>query len=219
MGWTSENVASDYNISREDQDEFAATSFQRAENAQKLGYFEKEIVPFTVFQKDPASGERRQVVVSKDEGIRAGTTKESLGKIRSAFPQWGKGTTTGGNASQITDGAAAVLLMTRRKAEELGLKVLAKHVSTAVAGKSILDEWGLLLIIYRCSTSRDGNWACIRHSNGPQTLWYYSRRCRLIRGESWIDEVGENELMSMLDKRSIRITMSLHSESPWATKA
>ncbi|KAF8078780.1 Thiolase, N-terminal domain-containing protein [Lyophyllum atratum] len=134
MGWTSENVASDFNVTRDEQDEFAATSFQRAEQAQKLGYFAKEIVPFTVFQIDPSTGERRRVVVTEDDGIRLGTTKESLGKIKAAFPQWGKGTTTGGNASQITDGAAAILLMSRRKAEELGLKILAKHHTTAVAG-------------------------------------------------------------------------------------
>jgi acetyl-CoA acyltransferase 1 len=134
MGWTSENVAADYDVTREEQDEFAATSFQRAEHAQKAGYFKKEIVPFTVFQKDGSTGARRRVIVTEDDGIRYGTTKESLGKIRPAFPQWGKGTTTGGNASQITDGAAAVLLMTRRKAEELGLPVLAKHHTTAVAG-------------------------------------------------------------------------------------
>ncbi|XP_006454296.1 hypothetical protein AGABI2DRAFT_175902 [Agaricus bisporus var. bisporus H97] len=134
MGWTSENVAADFNVSREEQDAFAAGSFQKAERAQKLGYFDGEIVPFTVFQKDPQTGEKRQIVVSKDDGIRYGSTKENLAKIRPAFPQWGKSTTTGGNASQITDGAAAVLLMTRRKAEELGLTILAKYIITAVAG-------------------------------------------------------------------------------------
>lgn len=134
MGWTSENVASDYDISREDMDDFAAKSFQRAEHAEKAGYFEKEIVPFTVFQKDPLTGARTKVVIMKDDGIRYGTTKENLLKIKSAFPQWGKAATTGGNASQITDGAAAVLLMSRRKAEQLGLKILGKHISTAVVG-------------------------------------------------------------------------------------
>ncbi|KAG6862451.1 hypothetical protein C0995_011891 [Termitomyces sp. Mi166 len=134
MGWTSENVASDFNITREEQDEYAATSFQRAENAQNAGYFANEIVPFTVFQKDPSTGERKLVMVNADDGIRAGTTKESLAKVRPAFPQWGNSTTTGGNASQITDGAASVLLMTRRKAEELGLKIHAKHHTTALAG-------------------------------------------------------------------------------------
>ncbi|KAF4605055.1 hypothetical protein EYR40_003838 [Pleurotus pulmonarius] len=134
MGWTSENVAEDFNISREDQDDFAAKSFQKAERADKAGYFQGEIVPFTVYQNDPSTGARKRVVITKDDGIRYGTTKDNLAKIRSAFPQWGKGTTTGGNASQITDGAASVLLMTRRKAEELGLKIIAKHVTTTVAG-------------------------------------------------------------------------------------
>ncbi|KAH7929341.1 thiolase [Leucogyrophana mollusca] len=134
MGWTSENVAEDYNISREIMDDFSAKSYQRAEHAEKSGYFAREIVPFTVFEKDPATGARRKVVVEKDDGIRYGTTKETLSKIRAAFPQWGKSRTTGGNASQITDGAAAIMMMSRRKAEELGLPILGKHISTAVAG-------------------------------------------------------------------------------------
>jgi acetyl-CoA acyltransferase 1 len=138
MGWTSENVANELDVSRKDQDEFAATSFQRAEAAEKSGYFDREIIPFTVFSKDPATGERTRVTITKDDGIRYGTTTEGLSKIRPAFPQWGQGpnggTTTGGNASQLTDGAASVLLMTRRKAESLGLKILAKHISTSVTG-------------------------------------------------------------------------------------
>lgn len=135
MGWTSENVAEDFNISREDMDSYAALSFQRAEAAQKAGYFKKEIASLTVPQIDPKTGSKKLVVVDKDDGVRYGTTKETLLKLRSAFPQWGGGKTTGGNASQITDGAAAVLLMTRKKAEELGLPILAKHVTTAVSGE------------------------------------------------------------------------------------
>lgn len=138
MGWTSENVAQDFNISRDVMDAYAAQSFQRAERAQKSGFFTKEIVPFSVYvhEKDAATGttSRRRVTVTKDDGIRSGTTKEGLLKVRAAFPQWGQGRTTGGNASQITDGAAAVLLMTRRNAEVLGLPILGKYVSTAVAG-------------------------------------------------------------------------------------
>lgn len=134
MGWTSENVASDFDISREDMDDFAARSFQRAERADKAGYFSREIVPFTAYKKDPATSERTKIIISKDDGIRYGTTKETLAKIKGAFPQWGKAQTTGGNASQVTDGAAAVLLMTRRKAESLGLKILGKHISTVVTG-------------------------------------------------------------------------------------
>ncbi|PPQ64499.1 hypothetical protein CVT26_002038 [Gymnopilus dilepis] len=134
MGWTSENVAADFNITREEQDAFAAESFRRAEEAQKRGYFDKEIVPFTVLKKAADSEKRVPVVIKQDDGIRYGTTEEALAKIRPAFPQWGKATTTGGNASQITDGAAAVLVMTRREAEKRGLPILAKHVTTAVAG-------------------------------------------------------------------------------------
>jgi len=142
MGWTSENVAHEFNISREDMDDFAARSFQRAEAADKAGYFAKEIVSFTAYQKDAATGARKKITVSKDDGIRYGTTKKTLLKIKSAFPQWPPARTTGGNASQITDGAAAVLLMTRRKAEELGLRVLAKYVNVAFSGGSRYHLWG-----------------------------------------------------------------------------
>ena len=135
MGWTSENVAADFNITREEQDAFAASSFQKAELAQSRGYFKSEIVPFTVPQKDPKTGEKTFVTITEDDGIRKGTTQASLAKIRPAFPQWGNSTTTGGNASQITDGAAAVLLMTRKKAEELGVPILAKYVTAAVSGR------------------------------------------------------------------------------------
>jgi len=134
MGWTSENVAAEFNVTRAEQDAFAAESFQKAEYAQKNGYFTKEIVPFTVLQKEPGSDKRVPVGVKEDDGIRYGTTADALLKIRSAFPQWGNATTTGGNASQITDGAAAVLVMTRREAEKRGLPILAKHITTAVAG-------------------------------------------------------------------------------------
>lgn len=134
MGWTSENVAHEFSISRADMDELAALSYQRAEKAAAEGIFAAEIVPFTALQKDPATGERKPVVVNADDGIRPGTTKEGLSKIRAAFPQWPPANTTGGNASQVTDGAAAVLLMTRRKAEQLGLPILAKHVTTSVTG-------------------------------------------------------------------------------------
>lgn len=134
MGWTSENLAADFNVSRAEMDEFAALSFQRAEHAQKAGIFNHEIVPFTAYVNDPETGKRTTKVITQDDGVRYGTTKEALGKIRPAFPQWGRAQTTGGNASQITDGAAAVLLTTRRKAEELGLKILAKYITTAVTG-------------------------------------------------------------------------------------
>ncbi|KDN42710.1 hypothetical protein RSAG8_06667, partial [Rhizoctonia solani AG-8 WAC10335] len=105
MGWTSENVAQDFNISREDMDKFAALSHQRASEAQRTGKF-TEIVPVEGFSKSE-SGERTRIIVDKDDGIRHDSTPAALGKIRSAFPQWGGGKTTGGNASQITDGGGS----------------------------------------------------------------------------------------------------------------
>lgn len=132
MGWTSENVAKDFNLSREKVDEYAAESFRRAEEAQKAGWFDDEIVPVVTRVKG-GNGVGMTVTLSKDEGIRPGTTAASLGKIRTAFPQWGP-VTTGGNASQVTDGAAAVVLMKRSKAIELGVPIMAKYVGSTVAG-------------------------------------------------------------------------------------
>ncbi|AEO58397.1 3-ketoacyl-CoA thiolase [Thermothelomyces thermophilus ATCC 42464] len=132
MGWTSENVSRDFNITREEMDKYAAESFQRAERAQKAGLFDDEIVPITTTVKD-ADGNWKEVTLTKDDGIRPGTTVEALSKIRSAFPQWGP-TTTGGNASQVTDGAAAILLMKRSTAIKLGQPILAKYVGSTVAG-------------------------------------------------------------------------------------
>ncbi|KAK0390116.1 hypothetical protein NLU13_3689 [Sarocladium strictum] len=132
MGWTSENVSNEFNVTRDLMDEYAAESFQRAEKAQKAGWFDDEIAPIKTKIQTP-EGEWKEVTLTKDEGIRPGTTKESLGKIRSAFPQWG-GATTGGNASQITDGAAAVLLMKRSTAIKLGQPIIGKYVASTVAG-------------------------------------------------------------------------------------
>lgn len=132
MGWTSENVARDFGLTREVIDEYAAESFRRAEAAQMAGWFDDEIVPVTTKVKGP-DGELKTVTLTKDEGIRPGTTAAALGKIRAAFPQWGP-ITTGGNASQVTDGASAVVLMKRSKAIQLGLPVLAKYVGSTVAG-------------------------------------------------------------------------------------
>ncbi|KAK4235146.1 3-ketoacyl-CoA thiolase [Achaetomium macrosporum] len=132
MGWTSENVSRDFGITREEMDKYAAESFQRAERAQKAGLFDDEIVPIRTRVKD-ANGEWKDVTLTRDDGIRPGTTAEGLSKIRSAFPQWGP-TTTGGNASQVTDGAAAILLMKRSTAIKLGQPILAKYVGSTVAG-------------------------------------------------------------------------------------
>ena len=130
---TSENVGNDFNISRQMQDTFAAESFRRAEVAQKAGWFDDEIVPITTKVKDPKTGEEKEVTLTKDEGPRYGTTVESLQKIRPAMPQFGD-KTSGGNASQVTDGAAAILLMKRSKAIELGQPILAKFVGATIAG-------------------------------------------------------------------------------------
>ncbi|KAH8424628.1 putative peroxisomal 3-ketoacyl-coA thiolase (Kat1) [Aspergillus melleus] len=134
MGQTSENVAGQFNISREQHDRFAANSYQKAERAQKAGWLDDEIVPVHTQIKDPKTGEVKNVVVDRDDGIRYGTTAESLGKIRSAFPQWKPSATTGGNASQITDGAAGLILMKRSRAQELGQPILAKFCGATVAG-------------------------------------------------------------------------------------
>jgi acetyl-CoA acyltransferase 1 len=134
MGWTSENVAKEFGVTRERQDEVAARSQQRAERAQKEGWTRDEIISVKTRVRDAKSGQWKDVEVSKDDGVRPGTTKEGLGKIKAAFPQWEPATTTGGNASQITDGAAGVVLMRRSKAQELGLKVLGKYVLSTTIG-------------------------------------------------------------------------------------
>lgn len=103
MGQTSENVGKDFNITREAQDKYAAESFQRAERAQKAGWFDDEIVPITTEVTDPKTGEVKTITVTKDEGPRYGTTFESLSKVRPAFPAFGD-KSTGGNSSQVTDG-------------------------------------------------------------------------------------------------------------------
>ncbi|KAL1969356.1 hypothetical protein VTN77DRAFT_9549 [Rasamsonia byssochlamydoides] len=133
MGQTSENVGNDFGITREMQDKYAVESFRRAEVAQKAGWFDDEIVPITTKVKDPKTGEEKTVTLTKDEGPRYGTTFEALSKIRPAFPQFGN-KTTGGNASQVTDGAAAILLMRRSKAIELNQPILAKFCGATVAG-------------------------------------------------------------------------------------
>jgi len=134
MGWTSENLAGDFGISREEQDDWAAESSQKAEVSQKSGWPKDEIYPITVQVKDPKTGEAKTVVADRDDGVRYDTTAAKLGKIRQAFPQWAPSTTTGGNASQITDGAACLLMMKRSTAQRLGQPIVAKYVASTVAG-------------------------------------------------------------------------------------
>ncbi|KAH6981136.1 Thiolase, N-terminal domain-containing protein [Ilyonectria sp. MPI-CAGE-AT-0026] len=132
MGVLSEKMAKDLNVSRADQDAFAAASYQKALKAQKEGLFDQEIVPLTVKFEDPKSGETKEITVSKDDGVRPGITVESLGKIRPAFAK--DGTIHAGNASQISDGAAAVLLMKRSTAEKLGQTIIGKYVCASIVG-------------------------------------------------------------------------------------
>jgi len=127
MGVTAENLASQYEISKEAQDVFAAESQRRAFEARESGRFDEEIIPVPIPQKkgDP-------VMFSRDEYIREGATFESMSKLRPAFKK--DGTVTAGNASGINDGAAALVLMSKDKADELGLTPLAVIKSFASAG-------------------------------------------------------------------------------------
>jgi len=127
MGTTAENIAEKYEISRDTQDAFAASSQQKAEAAQKAGKFDDEIVPVEIPQRRGDA-----IIFEQDEFPRHGTTAESLGKLRPAFAR--EGSVTAGNASGINDGAAAVMVMSASKAEELGLTPLAKIVSYASTG-------------------------------------------------------------------------------------
>ncbi|XP_048193313.1 3-ketoacyl-CoA thiolase B, peroxisomal-like [Perognathus longimembris pacificus] len=131
MGITSENVAERFGISREKQDAFALASQLKAARAQSQGRFRAEIVPVTTTVLD-AKGTPKTITVSEDEGIRPNTTLEGLAKLKPAFKD--KGSTTAGNSSQVSDGAAAVLLARRSKAEELGLPILGVLRSFAVVG-------------------------------------------------------------------------------------
>jgi acetyl-CoA C-acetyltransferase len=127
MGITAENVAKKWGVTRQEQDEFAAASQQKAEAAQKSGRFKDEIVPVTIPQRkgDP-------VVFDSDEFVRHGTTAQSLAGLKPAFDK--NGTVTAGNASGINDGAAAVMMMSAGKAKELGLKPLARIKAYSSAG-------------------------------------------------------------------------------------
>ncbi|CAM3728839.1 3-oxoadipyl-CoA thiolase [Mesobacillus thioparans] len=126
MPETAENVAKKYSITREAQDEFAAESQLRAQKAMEAGKFENEIVPVVYEDK-----KGNKTVIDTDEHPRPGTTMEKLSKLKPLFKD---GSVTAGNASGVNDGASALLLMSREKAEELGLKPLAKYVVSATAG-------------------------------------------------------------------------------------
>lgn len=135
MGLTAENVAVKYNISREDQDAFALRSHQRASAAVNSGLFDPELVPIDVEIKELDADGRlttKKFTVKRDEGPRADTSLEALAKLKPAFKEGG--TVTAGNSSQVSDGAAGVVVMSAEKAQALGLKPLARFVAFAVGG-------------------------------------------------------------------------------------
>jgi acetyl-CoA acyltransferase 1 len=130
MGMTSENVAEKFKVDRKTQDEFAVSSHKKASNAQKTGLFDEEIIPVKTRVND--GKEFKDVTVTKDDGIRENTTFEGLSKLKASFKKGG--TTTAGNSSQVTDGAAGVLLMRRSVAKKLGAPILGRIIGFSVAG-------------------------------------------------------------------------------------
>ncbi len=135
MGLTAENVADKYGVSRSDQDAFALDSHRKANHAVETGLFDPEIVPVEVelveYDK-PGSMKKNTFLFMRDEGPRADTTIEALARLKPAFKEGG--TVTAGNSSQMSDGAAVVMIMSREKAERVGLKPLVRFVAFAVGG-------------------------------------------------------------------------------------
>ncbi len=135
MGLTGEQVGKEFAISREDQDEFALRSNELAAKAVDSGLFDEEIVPLDVttnWVDDDGEHHHSETVFERDEGPRRGTSKQALAKLKPVFSR--DGTVTAGNSSQRSDGAAAVVVMERKRAEELGLEPLARFVGFSVAG-------------------------------------------------------------------------------------
>ncbi|HYX40956.1 MAG TPA: acetyl-CoA C-acyltransferase, partial [Pyrinomonadaceae bacterium] len=135
MGLATENVARKYEVTRDEQDEFALRSHQRAAAAQDAGKFDDEIVPLDVTLEEldeKGKKQRRELTFTKDEGVRRDTSADSLAKLKPAFHA--QGTITAGNASQMSDGAAATVVMSDARAKELGLRPLARFVAYATAG-------------------------------------------------------------------------------------
>ena len=134
MGITAEQVSHKYNVSREDQDEFSYNSHVKAANALDKGFFKDEIVPVHVKEVyfEDHQRKEREYTVSEDEGVRRSTTAEGLAKLRPVFAQGGS--VTAGNSSQMSDGAAFVLVMSERMVKELNLEPIARLVSCSVAG-------------------------------------------------------------------------------------
>ncbi|TPX62222.1 hypothetical protein SpCBS45565_g07064 [Spizellomyces sp. 'palustris'] len=158
MGITSENVAQKFNVTRQAQDRWAAQSQSRAAAAQKGGLFDKEIIPVTTTITDPTTKEKRSITVTKDDGVRENTTVDGLAKLKPSFKP--TGSTTAGNASQVSDGAAAVLLMKRSKAQALNLPIMGKLVSYATVGvppnvMGIGPAYAIPVALQRAGITRD----------------------------------------------------------------
>jgi acetyl-CoA acyltransferase len=135
MGLTAEAVAKQFNVSREDQDEFAFNSHRKALQAQADGKFDKQIVPIIIeqtFINENGKKETKSYTVNKDEGPRADTNAAALGKLKPVFAA--DGSVTAGNASQMSDGAAFVLIMSEQMVKELNLTPIARMISYAAAG-------------------------------------------------------------------------------------
>jgi acetyl-CoA C-acetyltransferase len=132
MGNAADHIAAKYGVTRADQDRFSSQSHNRAEKAQAEGWFKSEIVPLTGEQVGNKKNPGPEGGVAADEGVRAGSTPDALGKLRAAFTK--DGTVTAGNASQISDGGAATIVMSESKAKELGIKPLAKVVAYHTSG-------------------------------------------------------------------------------------
>ncbi|KXX75328.1 3-ketoacyl-CoA thiolase, peroxisomal [Madurella mycetomatis] len=175
MGVLSEKMAKARNITRASQDAFAASSFQKAVKAQAAGLFKDEIVPLKVKFEDPKSGETKEIVVDRDDGIRDGVTAESLGKIRAAFAK--DGSIHAGNASQVSDGAAAVLFMKRSTAEKLGQPIMGKYVAASVVGVPPLlmgiGPWKAIPKVFELTgiTKEDVDIYEINEAFASQCLW------------------------------------------------
>ena len=135
MGLTAEAVAKEYNVSREDQDEFSFNSHTKAGNAIREGYFKSGILPINVEQvylDEKGKKQKKNYIVDTDEGVRADTSIEGLAKLKPAFAMGGS--VTAGNSSQTSDGAAFVIVMSEKMVNELGLKPIARLVNCASAG-------------------------------------------------------------------------------------
>jgi acetyl-CoA C-acetyltransferase len=154
MGNAADHIARKHDVSRGEQDRFGAQSHQRAAAAWEKGWFNAEVIPLTGEQVGNRKAPGPEGGVSRDEGIRADSTADGLSKLRPAFDK--EGTVTAGNASQISDGAAAVLVMSEAKAASLGVKPLAKIVASATSGVDPKDIFEAPITGIQAALSRAG---------------------------------------------------------------